>query len=201
MPEASLGAFVGDDPNGTWTLTVTDTDPAIAGSLGGWELDLATSAPAAPSTQSFTGPALNVADTTTTGPVVFTRQLGVSGAQAYLTDLNLRTNIEHHFDPGELKVWLTSPPGTKVMISNGRGTGSLDRPDDHVGRLGDELDHPVRPGSRGQRAPRWSPRAPWRRSSVRTRTARGPSPSRTPIAERSTTRTPDGREPRPPQTA
>lgn len=125
VPEASLGTFVGDDPNGAWTLTVSDTDPTIAGSLSGWELNLATSAPAAPSAQSFDGPGLNAPDTTTTGPVTFTRQLGVSGAQAYLTDLNLRTNIEHHFDPGELKMWLTSPSGKKVMISNGRGTGSL----------------------------------------------------------------------------
>ena len=125
VPEGALGAFVGDDPNGVWTLTVTDTDPTIAGSLNGWSLNLATSATPGGVSQAFNGPSLNVPDHTTTGPLTYTRQLTVSGAQPYLTDINLKTEIEHHLFPGELKIWLTSPKGTKVMISNGRGGGSL----------------------------------------------------------------------------
>lgn len=125
VPEGALGAFIGDDPNGVWTLTVTDTDPTIAGSLNGWSLDLATSAAPNAVTQAFNGPSLNVPDHTTAGALTYTRQLTVSGAQPYLTDLNLKTDIEHHIFPGELRVWLTSPKGTKVMISNGRGGGSL----------------------------------------------------------------------------
>lgn len=125
VPEGALGAFIGDDPNGIWTLTVTDTDPTIAGTLNGWSLNLATSTAPNAVGQAFNGPSLNVPDHTTTGPLTYTRQLTVSDAQPYLTDLNLKTDIEHHLYPGELRVWLTSPKGTKVMISNGRGGGSL----------------------------------------------------------------------------
>jgi subtilisin-like proprotein convertase family protein len=42
VPHGSLSALVGDDPNGTWTLYVTDAggDPARKGTLNGWSLSL-----------------------------------------------------------------------------------------------------------------------------------------------------------------
>jgi uncharacterized repeat protein (TIGR01451 family) len=43
-PEEALGAFLGEDPNGTWTLTVTDNFPADVGRLDGWDLLLSTGA-------------------------------------------------------------------------------------------------------------------------------------------------------------
>src|SRR5206468_1113078 len=40
-PEEPLAAFLGDDANGPWTLTVTDTVPRDSGSLVGWSLTIA----------------------------------------------------------------------------------------------------------------------------------------------------------------
>jgi cysteine-rich repeat protein len=40
VPEGALGAFVGEDPNGTWTLTVVDDLGGNTGTLNGWTLSL-----------------------------------------------------------------------------------------------------------------------------------------------------------------
>jgi subtilisin-like proprotein convertase family protein len=40
IPEGSLSALVGDDPNGTWTLKVFDTANGQSGSLDAWSLTL-----------------------------------------------------------------------------------------------------------------------------------------------------------------
>ncbi len=58
-PEESFGAFHGEDPNGTWTLSATDAGLlAGAGTLGGWSIraELAECAGGAELT-TFTGPA------------------------------------------------------------------------------------------------------------------------------------------------
>jgi len=126
VPEGALGAFVGDDPNGAWTLKVSDNNAGDTGALTGWSLNLATAASTAGTLSNVTGGATGgVPDNEPPGPQTITKTLSVSGVQSYLTDLNLRTAIEHHDAPSELKVWLTSPKGTKVLISNGRGDGSL----------------------------------------------------------------------------
>jgi subtilisin-like proprotein convertase family protein len=47
VPEEAMGAFMGEDPNGTWTLRVSDDDAADAGKLEGWSLRIARACPAA----------------------------------------------------------------------------------------------------------------------------------------------------------
>lgn len=42
IPEQALAAFDGEDPNGTWTLTIDDTAGADTGELYDWHLDLHT---------------------------------------------------------------------------------------------------------------------------------------------------------------
>jgi cysteine-rich repeat protein len=42
VPEGALGAFVGEPPNGTWTLTVVDDQGGNTGTLNGWTLRLVT---------------------------------------------------------------------------------------------------------------------------------------------------------------
>jgi uncharacterized repeat protein (TIGR01451 family) len=43
VPEGAFGAFIGEDPNGTWTLTIVDTVPAVdEGTLHSWSLDITT---------------------------------------------------------------------------------------------------------------------------------------------------------------
>jgi len=38
VPEGALGAFLGEDPNGTWTLTIVDDQGGGNGTLAGWAL-------------------------------------------------------------------------------------------------------------------------------------------------------------------
>lgn len=40
IPQGSLSALIGDDPNGTWTLNVTDDTNGINGTLNSWSLSL-----------------------------------------------------------------------------------------------------------------------------------------------------------------
>jgi subtilisin-like proprotein convertase family protein len=41
VPEEPLAAFIGEDPAGSWTLTVSDDTPSEGGVLNGWTLSLA----------------------------------------------------------------------------------------------------------------------------------------------------------------
>jgi subtilisin-like proprotein convertase family protein len=41
-PEEPLGAFIGENPNGTWTLAISDDTNNDGGALDEWSLDLAT---------------------------------------------------------------------------------------------------------------------------------------------------------------
>ncbi len=121
-PEGALAAFIGDNPNGAWTLKVNDAAAGDVGTLNGWTLNLATSAVTnAQTVTNVSGPAGAIPDMST-----LERTVVVSGAKKYLTDVNLITNIAHQSDPGELQMRLTSPQGTTVLISNKRGSGSVD---------------------------------------------------------------------------
>ncbi len=44
VPEGALGAFIGEDPNGTWTLTVVDDTGGVTGKLDSWQLHITTPA-------------------------------------------------------------------------------------------------------------------------------------------------------------
>ncbi len=43
VPEEAMGAFIGEDPNGTWTLTITDDAGGDTGTLNSWSLNIVTS--------------------------------------------------------------------------------------------------------------------------------------------------------------
>ena len=40
VPEGAFGAFIGENPNGVWTLVVTDDLAGDTGTLDSWSLDL-----------------------------------------------------------------------------------------------------------------------------------------------------------------
>ena len=42
VPEEAMAAFIGEDPNGTWTLTISDDLAGDGGSLDSWSLDIQT---------------------------------------------------------------------------------------------------------------------------------------------------------------
>ena len=77
LPEEALSAFVGEDPNGTWRLTVVDMiDDANSGTLTEWRLDATTPAvfnltqsmTATPSVVQPGGPVSFTASISNTGP-------------------------------------------------------------------------------------------------------------------------------------
>ncbi|MBS0321744.1 MAG: proprotein convertase P-domain-containing protein [Proteobacteria bacterium] len=122
VPEEALGAFVGEDPNGTWTITISDDLAGDGGSLDSWSLSIAT-LPAAPTTQTstYTQPTgVAIADLATT-----TSTLDVAGAGAAILDVNVTTFITHTF-PADLDIVLVSPSGTRVTLTTDNGAGNDD---------------------------------------------------------------------------
>jgi subtilisin-like proprotein convertase family protein len=115
-PEEPLGAFIGEDPNGTWTLKVVDDSAGDMGTLSGWSLDLRTlpQAPAPPNVVTFA----NVTDVPIpdNAPAGATSTILVAGAQPYLADVDAITHLTHTF-PGDLDIALTSPAGTVVTLT------------------------------------------------------------------------------------
>src|SRR5215203_2752619 len=91
VPEEAMGAFIGEDPNGTWPITTTE--------------------PTATQSTPVAIPA---------GPAVVTSTLVVAGAGTSILDLDLTTFITHTF-PGDIDMTLTSPAGTVVTITTDNG--------------------------------------------------------------------------------
>ncbi len=121
VPEEALGAFRGEDPNGTWTITISDDLAGDGGSLNAWTLDLFT-LPIAPinTTATFS----NTTPTAVpTGPGVVTSTIVVSGAGTSLTALDLTTALTHTF-AADLDMTLQSPAGTIVTLSSDNGAGN-----------------------------------------------------------------------------
>src|SRR3954463_5077394 len=117
-PEEALGAFIGENPNGTWTLTVSDDGNTGVGDLLSWGLDIA-SLPATPppaSASSYTqspGAAISAG-----APSVVIDEIQAFGESPYLGDVDVTTNISHsQFE--DLQIALTSPAGTTVFLSTG----------------------------------------------------------------------------------
>ena len=122
-PEESLGAFIGEDPNGTWTVTISDDLAGDGGSLDSWSLAI-TTFPAAPTTSTaIFSNATPVA--IPTGPAVVTSTIVVSGAGTTLTDVNVTTGLSHTF-AADLDVTVMSPAGTVVTLTTDNGAGNDD---------------------------------------------------------------------------
>ena len=128
VPEEAMAAFIGEDPNGTWTLTVADDSAPDNGQLHRWSLELAT----------LNGtPVMQTTEVTGTGPQPIPNPgplmspAVVAGADAYVADVELRTDISHEAS-GDLDVSLRSPSGTISKMSTGNGASF----DDVFGGLG-----------------------------------------------------------------
>lgn len=123
VPDGALAAFVGENPNGVWTLRVTDDEAAETGQLNGWEIDITTvDAPFASRD--------NTADTGVLNASI-PANLGVASALAappratFVCGVELVTNLDTlsgasgTIGSEGLEVYLTSPAGTEVTISAG----------------------------------------------------------------------------------
>lgn len=117
VPEEAMAAFIGEDPNGVWTLTVTDDLAGQTGSLEGWSLTLATlpDVPLEDST-SFTSGIVSL-------PIDFavvssTIVVSATGTQLGMPTL---TTILQHTRSDQLDITLRSPSGTVATIVSDLG--------------------------------------------------------------------------------
>ncbi len=120
VPEEPLGAFIGEDPNGTWTLTISDDSNLDGGNLNSWSLGVTTLASAPTITTLPTATQSTPVAISTTGTPVVTSTIVVAGAGSIL-DLNVTTFIQHTFS-SDLDVTLTSPAGTVVTLTTDNGS-------------------------------------------------------------------------------
>ncbi len=123
VPEEGLVAFLGEDPNGTWTLTVADDVAVETGTLNAWTLDVTT-------LTSTPHRVVNQRENTSpvaipVGPGVVMSTIDVAGVPPYVSLVGLDTFITHPF-PADLDVTLTSPEGTVVTITTDNGGGNAD---------------------------------------------------------------------------
>ena len=122
VPEEALGAFIGENPNGTWTLTAEDDDAALAGSIANWSIDISAGAAPTTSTTSFSDGTTVAIPDSPGGPVTAT--IGVSGVGTVLGAIKVTTNLNHPA-AAELDVTLTSPAGTIVTLTSDNGLSGV----------------------------------------------------------------------------
>jgi subtilisin-like proprotein convertase family protein/MFS family permease len=124
VPEEAFAAFNGEDPNGNWTLTVSDDTVGDGGWLNKWSLDLATftSAPAISSSAFTDNTPVTVPDGAAS---VVTSTITVAGAGNYLSDVDATTFLQHSF-ASDIDMTLTSPAGTVVTLTTDSGAGADD---------------------------------------------------------------------------
>ena len=122
VPEEAMGAFIGEDPNGTWTLTISDDLAGDGGNLNAWSLDV-TTLPNAPITATEPTLTQTTPVAIPTGPAVVSSTIVVAGAGTAILDVNATTFITHTF-AADLDVTLTSPAGTVVTLTTDNGAGN-----------------------------------------------------------------------------
>jgi subtilisin-like proprotein convertase family protein len=117
VPEEAMGAFAGENPNGTWTLRVQDDNSGDTGTLERWSVAVTTCSEAPPSatTTAAQGVPVELVDN-----AVNSSTLAVGGLGTHLLDLDLGTQVSHTF-AADLDITLTSPAGTAVTVTTDNG--------------------------------------------------------------------------------
>lgn len=122
-PEEPLGALLGEDPNGTWTLDVMDDAGGDSGTVNSWSLAI-TTLPGPPIfdpvASGSNSPGTPFDDVTPVSDTIV-----ISGAINAICGLNLNTDITHTF-ASDIEMFLTSPAGTVLTISTDNGGGNDD---------------------------------------------------------------------------
>jgi subtilisin-like proprotein convertase family protein len=123
VPEEGFDAFRGENPNGTWTLTISDDANLDGGDLSSWTLEVFTvSAPqtSGPFVFSNSTPVVIGAGAP---PTVVTSTINVSGLAGPIEDLDVFTSLSHTF-PSDLDITLQAPSGKIVTLSTDNGAGN-----------------------------------------------------------------------------
>jgi uncharacterized repeat protein (TIGR01451 family) len=122
VPEEALAAFIGEDPNGIWTIAVFDDAGADTGTLNSWSLTLTTL-----TTTPIFDPPVSVTSTDTPLPIndlaTTTSTIAFSGAGAFVCEVDVTTDITHTF-AGDLEITVTSPGGTVSTMTTDNGAGN-----------------------------------------------------------------------------
>jgi len=121
VPEEALAAFRGENPNGTWTLTISDDLAGDGGSLDSWQLEVSTLS-AAP-TETTTSATNSTPLAIPTGPAVVSNTVVIAGAGAVVSKVTLMANITHTF-AADLDITIASPSGTVVTLTTDNGAGN-----------------------------------------------------------------------------
>jgi subtilisin-like proprotein convertase family protein len=122
VPEEALSAFVGENPNGIWTLTISD-DANVDGGSFYWKMDVVSinNPPVITQTLFTQNTPVNIADDS---PNVVTSNINVAGLSKFITDVDVTTFINHTYC-SDLDITITSPTGTIVTLTTDNGS-SLD---------------------------------------------------------------------------
>lgn len=122
VPEEALAAFLGENPNGTWTLTISDDLAGDGGSVT-WGLDIVSiNNPPVTNSMVITE---NTPVVIPTGPAVVSSILNVAGLSPFITDVDVTTFLTHTF-AADLDITIMSPSGTVVTLTTDNGAGSDD---------------------------------------------------------------------------
>lgn len=119
VPEEPLGGVWGQNPNGVWTLTISDDWTGNGGSLNSWSLFITTPRPEL----VITGPntlVWNQTDTPIADNGLTTSTLLVSGVARRILMISVCAAIIHT-DNSNLDITLTSPVGTVVTLTTDNG--------------------------------------------------------------------------------
>ncbi len=123
VPEEALGAFVGENPNGVWTLSISDDANGQGGTLSSWSLTLTTFT-VTPVTATTTFTNNTPAAISAIGIPTVTSNIAVAGTTNLISDVNVTTAITHTANDN-LDITLRSPAGTVVTLTTDNG-GVLD---------------------------------------------------------------------------
>jgi subtilisin-like proprotein convertase family protein len=123
-PEEPLGAFVGEEPEGFWTLTISDDTAGSGGVLDSWSLVIRT-IPWRVGGNYLSTNLASVAIPAGPGVAVATTGVPSLGSAWTLSNVRVTTHIAHG-SPGDLDVTLQSPSGRVVTLTTDNGAGADD---------------------------------------------------------------------------
>lgn len=120
VPEEAMSAFKGENPNGTWTLTINDDGSSETGMLNSWKLHLTTMA----ADETSTSEQLTVNDVVR--PISFSSftesTITIDQAGSKIADVNALV-MARHTNSSDLEMSVKSPEGTVVTLTTRNGSG------------------------------------------------------------------------------
>jgi len=117
-PDGSFGAFYGEDPNGVWTLIITDILPTDSGTMNSWSLEVTTipSPPAVQEVHLSNPTTLPIPDDSS----LVTSTIDIPAGLPPTCVVKAKTNLEHEAG-SDIVMTLTSPAGTISSLTDHNG--------------------------------------------------------------------------------